>query len=80
MNLLSLCPSRARVIGVTRRSKVVSFSTKKVVGTDGNGGQDGGHHHKCEEQQEGPHVDRGQRAFLGGQACQVPIIMKGKRV
>ena len=48
-------------MGVTRKSKVVSFSTKNAVGTNADGGQDGGHHNEREEQQEAPHVDRKQR-------------------
>ena len=40
----------------------VPLSTeKKVVNTNGNGGQDGGHHHKYEEHRDTPHIGREKR-------------------
>ena len=83
MNLLGLGgPSRAtivrrtRIIGVMKRIEGVPFSTKKIVSTNGNASQDGGHHNKCEEHRYAPHIDRGKMALLEGQ---VPRVMKGMR-
>ena len=64
MNLLGLGPSRASVvrrtrIGFTRRDKNIIFSTKKVVSTNGNGGQDGSHQHEREEHRDTSHIDQG---------------------
>jgi hypothetical protein len=60
---------RTRIIRFTR-NKDIPFSTKIVVNTSGNGGQDGDHQSECEEHCDPSHIDRGKRV-------QAPM---GKRV
>ena len=67
VNLLGLDRSRATVerrtrVGVTRKSRAVSFSTKKVVDTNANGSQ----RNEREEQRDRPHVERGKDGFSRG--------------